>query len=156
RYRGIRNLKRKFEAEQERSKAKQLLEQERKEAERLHELDMLKIKFLTNLSHEFRTPISLIMGPVDTLLSEEKFESGSSHLFMIKRNARRLLNLVNQLLDFRKMEERELRLSLSPGELISFVKDVSELFRDLSSRKNIDLVFESQLHYFNTSFDHDK
>ncbi|PRY55151.1 signal transduction histidine kinase [Arcticibacter pallidicorallinus] len=156
RYRGIRNLKRKFEAEQERSKAKQLLEQERKEAERLHELDMLKIKFLTNLSHEFRTPISLIMGPVDTLLSEEKFESGSSHLFMIKRNARRLLNLVNQLLDFRKMEERELKLSLSEGEFVSFVKDVSELFRDLSSRKNIDLVFESQLHYFNTSFDHDK
>ncbi|WP_407427477.1 two-component regulator propeller domain-containing protein [Arcticibacter sp.] len=156
RYRGIQKLKRKFEAEQEKSKAKQLLEQERKEAERLHELDMLKIKFLTNLSHEFRTPISLIMGPVDTLLSEEKFESGSSHLFMIKRNARRLLNLVNQLLDFRKMEERELRLSLSEGEVISFVKDVSELFRDLSARKNIALIFESQLHYFNTSFDHDK
>jgi len=156
RYRGIQNLKRKFKAEQEKTRARQLLEQERKEAERLHELDMLKIKFLTNLSHEFRTPISLIMGPVDTLLSEEKFESGSSHLFMIKRNARRLLNLVNQLLDFRKMEERELRLSLSDGELISFVKDVSELFRDLSSRKNIALTFESQLHYYNTSFDHDK
>lgn len=156
RYRGVRKLERKFKAEQEKAEAKQLLEQERKEAERLHELDMLKIKFLTNLSHEFRTPISLIMGPVDTLISEEKFESGSKHLFMIKRNARRLLNLVNQLLDFRKMEEQELRLSLSDGELISFIKDVSELFKDLSSRKNISLIFESKLHYFNTSFDHDK
>lgn len=156
RYRGIRKLKRKFKAEQEKAKAKQSLDQERKEAERLHELDMLKIKFLTNLSHEFRTPISLIMGPVDTLLSEEKFESGSKHLFMIKRNARRLLNLVNQLLDFRKMEEQELRLSLSEGELISFVKDVSDLFNDLSSRKNIGLIFDSKLQYFYTSFDHDK
>lgn len=156
RYRGIRKLKRAFKAEQEKTKAKQLLDQERKEAERLHELDMLKIKFLTNLSHEFRTPISLIMGPVDTLLSEEKFESGSKHLLMIKRNARRLLNLVNQLLDFRKMEEQELRLSLSDGELISFTKDVSDLFKDLSSRKNISLIFKSKLQYFYTSFDHDK
>jgi len=156
RYRGIQKLKNKFRAEQEKVKARQLLEAERKEAERLHELDMLKIKFLTNLSHEFRTPISLIMGPVDTLLSEEKFESGSKHLNMIKRNARRLLNLVNQLLDFRKMEEQELRLSLSDGELISFVKDVSELFKDLSSRKNIRLIFDTRIDCFYTLFDHDK
>lgn len=156
RYRGIQELKRKFRIEQEKQQAKRLLEEERKEAERLHELDMMKLKFLTNLSHEFRTPISLIMGPVDTLLSEEKFQSGSGHLNIIKRNARRLLNLVNQLLDFRKMEEHELRLSLSEGELVTFVQDVSEMFRDLSTRKNITLRFESKIDRFYTSFDHDK
>lgn len=156
RYRAMQELKRKFRMEQERLQAKQQLEQERKEAERLHELDMMKLKFLTNLSHEFRTPISLIMGPVETLLSEEKFKSGSGHLDIIKRNARRLLNLVNQLLDFRKMEEHELKLSLSEGELVSFIRDVSEMFRDLSSRKNISLTFVSKLDHIYTSFDHDK
>ncbi len=156
RYRGIQKLKRKFKQEQERIQAKQLLEQERKEAERLHELDMLKIKFLTNLSHEFRTPISLIMGPVDTLLSDRKIETGKGQLFMIKRNARRLLNLVNQLLDFRKMEEHELRLNRTEGEFVSFVREVSDSFRDLSERKNIHLIFESDIEKYFTSFDHDK
>lgn len=156
RYMGIQKLKRKFRLEQEKNQAKQLIEQERKEAERLHELDMLKIKFLTNLSHEFRTPISLIMGPVERMLSEQKDERTGSQLAMVKRNARRLLNLVNQLLDFRKMEEQELSLHLSDGELVSFLKEVCDSFKDLSERKNIDLIFKSHLEPFYTSFDHDK
>lgn len=156
RYRGIQKLRREFKTEQEKAEARQLIEQERKEAERVHELDMLKIKFLTNLSHEFRTPISLIMGPVDTLLSEKKIEAGKSQLYMIKRNARRLLNLVNQLLDFRKMEEHELRLNLSQGEFVSFVSEISDSFKDLSERKHISLLFESSIEKFFTTFDHDK
>lgn len=156
RYRGIQKLKREFRIKQEKMEAKQLIDQERKEAERLHELDMLKIKFLTNLSHEFRTPISLIMGPVDTLLSDKVMEAGKSQLYMIKRNARRLLNLVNQLLDFRKMEEHELRLNASQGELVSFVGEISDSFKDLSERKNISLLFESAIENYYTTFDHDK
>ncbi len=97
RYRGIQKLKRKFALAQEQVQC----EQERKEAERVHELDRMKIKFLTNLCHEFRTPISLTLGPADRLLQEQKSEQAASHLNLIKRNARRLLNLVNQLLDFR-------------------------------------------------------
>jgi len=104
RQRGVRRLRKKFE-----------LEQERQESRRVRELDRLKLKFLTNLSHEFRTPISLIMGPVDQLLSESGSERSKDKLQMVRRNARRLLNLVNQLLDFRKMEEQELRLQLSGG-----------------------------------------
>lgn len=156
RYRGILKLKRQFRIEQEKAEARQIIDQERKEAERLHELDMLKIKFLTNLSHEFRTPISLIMGPVDTLLSEKKMEASKSQLYMIKRNARRLLNLVNQLLDFRKMEEHELKLNVSEGEFVSFVREVSDSFKDLSERKNINLLFESSIENYYTAFDHDK
>jgi DNA-binding response OmpR family regulator/nitrogen-specific signal transduction histidine kinase len=131
-------------------------EQERKEAHRVHELDRLKIKFLTNLSHEFRTPISLILGPVDRLLSQQKNEPSYGHLQMIKRNGRRLLNLVNQLLDFRKMEEHELKLYPSEGELVSFVKEVCESFKDLSERKKIDFIFHSDIDQLYTLFDHDK
>lgn len=156
RHRGIRKLKLKFALVQEKMKTEQLIEQERQEAERLRELDQLKIKFLTNLSHEFRTPLSLIMGPVDQLITEEKDSGIAMRLGMIKRNTRRLLNLVNQILDFRKIEDQELRLNCTEADLIAFIKEVLESFNDLSERKHIQLVFKSQLRYFKANFDQDK
>jgi len=156
RSRGIRKLKQEFALEQERIHVRQLREQDRKEAERLRELDLLKIKFLTNLSHEFRTPISLILAPVDKLLAETKEKERYGQLAMVKRNARRLLNLVNQLLDFRKMEEQELQLNKSEGEIVSFIKDATESFYDLAERKQIKLSFKSFFEKSNVSFDHDK
>ncbi len=145
RYRGIKKLK-----------AKLALEQERREAEQLHELDMLKIKFLTNLSHEFRTPISLIMAPADKLLAEHKDEQTTGQLAVIRRNARRLLNLVNQLLDFRKLEEEELKLNLREGEIISFISDVIDSFHDLSESRGITLNFNAPSEKLFVRFDHDK
>ncbi|MGE5521067.1 MAG: ATP-binding protein, partial [Candidatus Dadabacteria bacterium] len=152
RYKSLQKLHRKFALEQERLHA----EHERKQAERIHELDQQKIKFLTNLSHEFRTPISLILGPVDTLIAKDVNEKSAGQLHMIKRNARRLLNLVNQLLDFRKMEEQELKLQPTEGDLVSFVKEVTDSFRDLSERKKIEFQFTNQIEQLYTSFDHDK
>jgi signal transduction histidine kinase/ligand-binding sensor domain-containing protein/DNA-binding response OmpR family regulator len=154
RYKSIQSVKRKYQLKQE----KIIQEQQQRETARIRELDQQKIKFLTNLSHEFRTPISLIMGPIDALITQEKndHEQSFGQLHMIKRNARRLLNLVNQLLDFRKMEENELKLHPTPGEFISFVREVTDSFKDLADRKKISLVFDNHLHSFNTSFDHDK
>src|SRR5688500_4178534 len=145
RYKSIQRIKRRY-----------ALKQEKKEAERVHELDRLKIKFLTNLSHEFRTPISLILGPVDKLLSDDNNQQSFGQLQMIKRNGKRLLNLVNQLLDFRKMEEDELKINTSEGELISFIKEAADSFKDLAERKKIDFVFKTQIDQFFTLFDHDK
>ncbi|MEO6232157.1 MAG: two-component regulator propeller domain-containing protein [Ferruginibacter sp.] len=145
RHRGIQKLKRKF-----------TLDQERRETERKHELDRVKIKFLTNLSHEFRTPISLILGPVDSLITQEKNAHSFNQLDIIKRNARRLLNLVNQLLDFRKMEVQELKFNASEGELVTFIKEVSDSFKDLAERKNIAFNFSSQIDQLYAPFDHDK
>ena len=137
-------------------KRKLLLSQERREAEQLHQLDLMKIKFLTNLSHEFRTPISLIMAPAEKLLDNQENQKISSQLSVIKRNARRLLNLVNQLLDFRKMEENELRLNLVQGEIISFIKDIIDSFYDLSENKNIELLYKGQDKTLFVWFDPDK
>ncbi|MFD2585163.1 two-component regulator propeller domain-containing protein [Pedobacter vanadiisoli] len=156
RSRGILKLKREFALAQERAEARQLREQDRKEAERLRELDLLKIKFLTNLSHEFRTPISLILAPVDKLLISAKENERYGQLAMIKRNARRLLNLVNQLLDFRKMEEQELRLNNTEGEVVSFIKDATDSFYDLAERKQIKLTFASPIESLYAYFDQDK
>lgn len=156
RYTGIQKLKARFALEQERIKTQQQIEQERREAERLHKFDELRIKFLTNLSHEFRTPISLIVGPVEQLLQQETSSHKANQLNMIRRNARRLLNLVNQLLDFRNVEKKELSLNVTEGDFISFARDVSESFRDLADRKQIHFEFRSSLRDFFTFFDHDK
>jgi signal transduction histidine kinase/ligand-binding sensor domain-containing protein/CheY-like chemotaxis protein/AraC-like DNA-binding protein len=156
RYRGIQKLKANFALEQEKVNAKQLIEEERREAVRLHEFDDLKIKFLTNLSHEFRTPISLIMGPVDQLIQHEKDSPYHSQLKIIRRNARRLLNLVNQLLDFGNLKSHEQKLNLAEGDFIAFTNELSDSFKDLAERKHINYEFKSGLAFYFTSFDHDK
>lgn len=156
RYRGVQRLKRKFAAEQERLQIKQLIEEERKETERQRAFDQARIKFLTNLSHEFRTPISLISGPVETLLENEPDRNKAGQLNMVRRNARRLLNLVNQLLDFRKLEEKELQLNLVKSDLVAFARDVSESFKDLADRRRIRFVFNSSIESYSAAFDRDK
>ncbi|WP_432708418.1 hybrid sensor histidine kinase/response regulator transcription factor [Pedobacter sp.] len=156
RYRGIKKMEMKFALEKERIEARQLIEQERRHAEHLHQMDLMKIKFLTNLSHEFRTPLSLIVGPVETLLEQIKEPGQSRQLGMIKRNGRRLMNLVNQLLDFRKMEEQELKLHLACGDIISFIRDSTDSFRDVALRKKIVYTFCSNIPSAFVQFDHDK
>ncbi|MEO6850777.1 MAG: response regulator, partial [Mucilaginibacter sp.] len=147
---------REFASEREKLDVKQMIEQERMEAERLHNLDLLKIKFLTDLSHEFRTPISLITAPVEELLEKQLPESISEHLQMIRRNCRRLLNLVNQLLDFRKMEVQGLQLEAQPGDVVSFVTKTAESFKDLAANKQIVLNVEHEGNGWYALFDHDK
>ncbi|MDF2189545.1 hybrid sensor histidine kinase/response regulator transcription factor [Paraflavitalea sp. CAU 1676] len=132
------------------------LEQQRKEAQRMHELDMMKIRFFTNVSHEFRTPLSLILAPVEKMLQQAEDEGQKKQYSLIHRNARRLLNLVNQLLDFRKMEVQELRLNTSTGDIIRFTKDITYSFTDIAEKKNIRFNFHSAVDRFFTSFDHDK
>jgi len=156
RQRGINKLKNKFALEQERLQMKQMIEQERMEAERLHEFDQLKIKFLTNLSHELRTPISLILGPIDKLQEKEVDSHKQSQLSVLKRNAKRLLNLVNQLLDFRKLEDHESKLNCVEGDIIPFLKEAAESFTDIAERKQIGFSFTSEMKHYYTSFDRDK
>ncbi|WP_162847012.1 hybrid sensor histidine kinase/response regulator transcription factor [Mucilaginibacter gracilis] len=156
RRRGIRKIRREFEIQQEKIQVKQLMEQERREADQLHELDLLKIKFLTDLSHEFRTPISLILAPVEKLLERKLANEAQEDVKMINRNARRLLNMVNQLLDFRKMEEEELHLHLQTGDVIYFIKDTADAFKDVAARKEIDFSVESKCKAWATKFDHNK
>lgn len=132
------------------------IEKEREEAQRMHELDLMKIKFFTNVSHEFRTPLSLIMAPVDKMLSQIADTEIQRQLLLINRNAKRLLNLVNQLLDFRKMEYQELKLHQKNGEIVGFIKDLSQTFTDVADQKHIRFIFDSEIESFYTRFDYDK
>lgn len=132
------------------------LEQQRKEAQRMHELDMMKIRFFTNVSHEFRTPLSLILTPVEKLIQQSDDDGQQKQFKLIHRNARRLLNLVNQLLDFRKMEVQELRLNATPGDIIKFIREISWSFTDIAEKKNIRFHFQATLDSLLTRFDPDK
>lgn len=156
RHRGIENIKREFEIKQDKLEAEQKIAKEREEARRMHELDLMKIKFFTNVSHEFRTPLSLIVSPIDNLIKNNTQPEQQQQLAMIKRNGKRLLNLVNQLLDFRKMEFKELKLNLTRGDIIRFIKDVCSSFADLADQNHIGYLFDSEVDSLTTRFDHDK
>jgi DNA-binding response OmpR family regulator len=117
---------------------------------------MMKIRFFTNISHEFRTPLTLILAPVEKMLKQSTEPENTRQFQLIHRNARRLLNLVNQLLDFRKMEIQEIQLNPSEGDIIAYLKELVYSFSDLSEKKNISLSFHTNITELQTFFDQDK
>ena len=129
---------------------------QRKSAERAYALDQLKTKFFTNVSHEFRTPLSLIISPLDKLIKYSKDEEQEKQLKLVQRNAKRLLSLVNQLLDFRKIEVQEIKLHTSIGDIIGFSKDISDSFLDIAEKKGIQLSFSTNIENLEVYFDKDK
>jgi signal transduction histidine kinase/ligand-binding sensor domain-containing protein/DNA-binding response OmpR family regulator len=132
------------------------IEQERKEAKRMHELDLMKIRFFTNVSHEFRTPLALILTPVEKMMKNTHEEPQKKYFQLIHRNAKRLLNLVNQLLDFRKLEMEEIYLNPSENDIIRFTEDITYSFSDIAEKKNIRFNFHSTVDTLTTSFDRAK
>jgi len=140
----------------ERVKLRFMVDQKQQEARHLKEIDMMKTKFFTNISHEFRTPLSLIISPMEKIMMQESNEGQPSQLSLIHRNAKRLLNLVNQLLDFRKMEEQGHRFNPSEGDIVAFTRDLVYSFTDLSENKKIALRFHSEINELVTQFDKDK
>jgi signal transduction histidine kinase/ligand-binding sensor domain-containing protein/DNA-binding response OmpR family regulator len=132
------------------------IEQEQIESQYVHELDSLKIRFITNISHEFRTPLTLILAPVEKLLNQLKGKPEEKHLMLIQRNARRLLLMVNQLLDFRRMESQGFGYNPTYGNIAAFLGEVVASFNDLSEQKQIILIFNSGIQELNAWFDKDK
>ncbi|MBC7889341.1 MAG: response regulator [Ferruginibacter sp.] len=140
----------------QKARLKYEVKHERQEAKRMHELDMMKIKFFTNVSHEFRTPLSLIITPLDKIISQSAEPDQKKHFQLIQRNAKRLLNMVNQLLDFRKLEVQEIKLNLSKGDIVQFTRDAVTCFTDIAEKKQVSLSFQSSLNELEAVFDKDK
>ncbi|GAA0535661.1 hybrid sensor histidine kinase/response regulator transcription factor [Chitinophaga japonensis] len=132
------------------------VQQQRREAERAHVLEQLKTKFFTNVSHELRTPLSLIIAPLDRMIRQITDEEQKKQLSLMQRNTKRLLNLVNQLLDFRKMEVQEVKLHPSIGDIIRFSRDISHTFEDIAEKKHIRFSFSSDIDRLEIYFDKDK
>ncbi|MBX2915082.1 MAG: response regulator [Cyclobacteriaceae bacterium] len=108
------------------------------------ELALAKQNFFTNISHELRTPISLILPPIHQILKEGKLDTESRSLITLaERNSQRLLRLINQILDFRKLESNTLHLKVSRTNLVSFTHEIHNLFTDKANRKKISFTFMS-------------
>ncbi len=142
---------------QNREKLKHNLVFEKIKAKKLHELDMMKLRFYTNISHEIRTPLTLILGPLEKLRNNTIPTSEiKGHLDVMYRNANQLHQLINQLLDFRKMESGNLKLILKRGDLVSFIAGVVGTFEKFAEEKGIELKFNSLKKEIVTNFDEDK
>ena len=127
-----------------------------KETEKLQELDRIKTNFFTNISHEFRTPLTLILGPLEKLMSENKDENIQPQYELIHKSADNLLKLINQLLDLSTIDAGKMKLNIAKVDAINFIKGITASFRPLANIKNIQLEFSSNLEQLDTFFDKDK
>ena len=116
-----------------------------------------KLRFFTNISHEFKTPLTLIMGPVEELLDDQPVGKSlvRENLILIKRNSLRLLRLVNQLMDFRKIEDRKMIVKPSEHDLVQFTTDIMTAFEKLARRRKINFQFQTDLDILYAWFDPD-
>ncbi len=115
-------------------------------AEKLHESDQMKLKFFTNISHEFRTPLTLLMGPTEKLLNSKDFNNTRAvkqELELMYRNERRLFKLINQLLEVRRVETGHLQLAVAEDDLARYLKDIHQLFIPYAEKKKILFTFKA-------------
>ncbi|WP_258104663.1 two-component regulator propeller domain-containing protein [Marinoscillum sp. MHG1-6] len=106
-------------------------------------VSQLRLGFFTNISHEFRTPLTLILGPLDRLIKKYTLpEDVKGTLELMNRNAQRLLNLINQIMDFRKIEKGKMELQVGVGDVEAFCRELFEAFQPLAEIKQIDFSLE--------------
>jgi two-component system, sensor histidine kinase ChiS len=122
----------------------------------LRNLDQLKSHFFANISHEFRTPLTLILGQIESVMTSGIDIKEKGKLQVANRNAKRLLTLINELLDLSKLEAGSMELAATRQNMVSFLKSLFFSFESLTSGKNIDLIFESEADHIAVSFDSDK
>jgi signal transduction histidine kinase/ligand-binding sensor domain-containing protein/DNA-binding response OmpR family regulator len=110
--------------------------------EKQRELNQLKTQFFTNVAHELRTPLTLILGPLEDLLQGKNQQQGEvQHLQRMHRHTRKLLSLVNQLMDFHKAEHHKLELMASEGDVVALVNRVCMGFENEAERRQLDFQF---------------
>ena len=135
---------------------KQSLELEKVEKEKLDELDKMKSRFFANISHEFRTPLTLILGPIEKAIEKAKNKNIQNDLNIAQRNAKRLQVLINELLSLSKLESGKLKLHVSKYDIVRLVKDYSQLFESMAKHRNIEIEFKSNEKEIPVYVDRDK
>ncbi len=117
---------------------------------KIKELDSLKTRLYTNITHEFRTPLTVIMGMTDNIQGHEQEKK------LISRNSQNLLRLINQLLDLSKLDSGMLKLNLVHGDIINYLQYLTESFYSMAQEKKIRLVFYPEMEALNMDFDEEK
>jgi len=140
-------------AEQQRLASEKAFFAEKIEAEKLAELDSLKTRFFTNISHEFRTPLTLLLGPISDLL--KRFPADELYQIMY-RNANRLQTLINQLLDLSKLDGGQLRPDFQNGDLAVDIRTWVASFESLATSRQITLTIQQNYPSYPAIYDFDK
>ena len=135
---------------------KNQLKLEKVESDSLRHIDQLKSQFFANISHEFRTPLTLILGQIDSIMSSGIAMKEKIKLQVANRNAKRLLILINQLLDLSKLEAGSMELIAQRHNIVSFLKSLFYSFESLAESQKITLKFFSQYASIPVEFDPDK
>ena len=115
---------------------------QREHAEQISEA---KLQFFINVSHEIRTPMTLIMGPLEKLLMKENPPELHNTYLLIYRNAQRILRLINQLMDVRKIDKKQMQLKFRETDMVGFIKDIMQSFKYAAQNKNIDFEFNPEM-----------
>ncbi len=132
------------------------LELGKMEAERLKQLDLVKSDFFSNVTHEFRTPLTLILGHLDQVIPNITDDRAKKELIVVKRNAKLLEKLINQLLDIAKIEADRMDIDLRKGNIVPLLNEIQRSFASLADRKGVGLDFEVKQETINMEFDPDK
>lgn len=120
------------------------LEYERKEKEYIKDLNKVKLSFFTNISHEFRTPLTLIISQIEILLQNNRLQkSVQQGINRIYRNSFQMRNLINELLDFQKMDQQQIHLRVCENDIVSFIKEIYLSFEEQAKLKQIKYTFNS-------------
>ncbi len=139
------------------SKQRNQIRFEQQEKEQLKNLNQMKVRFFTDISHEFRTPLSLIVGPTEDLMnSDETTESVKNKVKLIYRNCTKLLYLLDELMTFQKMEQGMLKLNSVNGDIIVFIKDIYENFKTLADKNGVEFNLVTDIQFLYTDFDPQK
>jgi signal transduction histidine kinase/DNA-binding response OmpR family regulator len=117
------------------------------------EANEAKVNFFTNISHEFRTPLTLILAPLEELLANTKNQALSQSLVLIQKNVIRLLRLVNQLMDFRKIGVEKMKVRATENDIISFTSEIVQSYKSIAHKRNIDLRLITKERQLNIWFD---
>ncbi len=126
------------------------------QADKLKEVDKIKSRFFANISHEFRTPLTLIIGPIEEFLKEEREKEKHSKFSMILRNSKKLLGLINQLLDVSKLESGKMQLNAGKINIVLFAREITFMFESMAVRKSIKLNFHDEVEDIEIYCDTDK
>ena len=119
--------------------------------------NQLKLKFFTNVSHEFKTPLTLILGPLEKLIKNWNGEEHTKNMLdLINRNAERLLHLINQLMEFRKIDKGKMGLNVTQGDIFQFVEYILLAFQDLASQRDMTVELLGKRFSDRVWFDHEK
>lgn len=129
---------------------------ERAEAEKLRELDQLKSNFFTNISHEFRTPLSLLLSPLRQMIEGTFLGNREHFLKLMERNGTRLESLINQLLDLARLESGKIEVQLASGDIVYFLRILASSFESWAMRKDIQFDVDLPNQSLEVAFDADK